>query len=212
MIRSVRYILCVSLFLISYHTASAEPWLDSRDVWLRADIEALSDIGIITVPITTYPIMWSGIVKDFDNTKIEDVPDSYKNTFWRIKKQMRKAFQKRSFESLRLSASSSPQVLRAFGDLSREEVDVSARKVGMGEQWAWNLEVTYALDASDDEDIRLDGSYLATVIGNWNFSAGYVERWWGPTWDSANLVSNNARPTPALMLQRNYSEPLTMTG
>ncbi len=199
------YIFTAYLIVCSL-SISAEPWLDTRDVWLRADIETLSDVGIISVPITTYPIMWSSIVKDFDNTNIEDVPEKYKSAFWRLKKEIRKAFRKQSYENLRFSAASSTQVFRAFGDSSREKSEISARRYGMEDSWAWNLEATYALDPFDGDNVRLDGSYLAAVWGNWNFSAGYVERWWGPSWDSTSLVSNNARPTPALMLQRNYSD------
>jgi len=202
----INKLVCLVVFSMGTYTVSAEPWIDVRDVWLRTDIESLSDIGIITVPITTYPLMWSSIVKDFDNTEIEDVPELYKPAFWRVKKLMRKAFWKHSSQIVRLSAASSTQVLRAFGDVSREKAEISARRYNMTDDWAWNIEVTYNLDPYDGDNVRLDGSYLATVLGNWNISVGAVERWWGPSWDSANLVSNNARPTPALMLQRNYSD------
>tara|TARA_B110000259_G_scaffold177804_1_gene215374 strand:- start:355 stop:633 length:279 start_codon:yes stop_codon:yes gene_type:complete len=39
--------------------ATAEPWLDTRNAPLRADIEQLSRAGIIRVPINTWPLMWS---------------------------------------------------------------------------------------------------------------------------------------------------------
>ena len=31
-----------------------------------------------------------------------------------------------------------------------------------------------------DEGLALDGSYIATHLGNWSASFGKVDRWWGP--------------------------------
>jgi len=54
-------VLCLfSLF------AKAEPWLDTHNAPLRADIEQLSRAGIISVPINTWPLMWSGILNDLE--------------------------------------------------------------------------------------------------------------------------------------------------
>ena len=185
----------------------AEPWIDTRDLWLRQDIELLADAGIIKTPITTYPLMWANIINDIDHTDIDDVPENYRNAFWRVRKRMQSAFNKQGDRVLRLSASSASPVLRSFGDRSREEGELSARASGVSKHWAWNTEITYTSDPYDDESVRLDGSYLAGVLGNWVISAGWVDKWWGPTWSSADLVSNNARPTPALTLQRNYALP-----
>lgn len=202
------FLTCISVEILtgSIHV-QAEPWVDTRDLWLRQDIELLVDAGIINSPITTYPLMWSNIAEDLDNTKIEDVPDNYKPIFWRLKKRMSAAFRSNGVRQLRFSAASSSPIIRSFGDISREEAELSARNSGMSDSWAWNAEITYVADAYDDKDIRPDGSYLAAIWGNWVLSAGWIERWWGPTWSSANLISNNARPTPGFALQRNYAAP-----
>lgn len=49
--------------------AHAAPWVDVSDIYLRADIQALADAGVITVPVNTYPLMWSGIGSDL--SKVE---------------------------------------------------------------------------------------------------------------------------------------------
>ena len=63
-------LLLIYLLLPGCALLGAEPWVDTRDVWLRSDIEILSDIGVIKVPITTYPLMWAGIIKDIDNVDL----------------------------------------------------------------------------------------------------------------------------------------------
>ncbi|RMG87729.1 MAG: capsule assembly Wzi family protein [Chloroflexi bacterium] len=45
------------------------------------------------------------------------------------------------------------------------------------------------------------------ALGNWMLFAGRVEQWWGPGWDTALLLSNNARPMPMVGLARLESKP-----
>ena len=54
----------------------------------------------------------------------------------------------------------------------------------------------------DGDEFRADGSYLAFTLGNWGFSAGAIDRWWGPGWHSSLVLSTNARPVPGIALQR----------
>jgi hypothetical protein len=58
-----------------------------------------------------------------------------------------------------------------------------------------------------DEGLELDGSYIAARLGNWSVSLGNVDRWWGPGWDGSLILSTNARPIPAISLDRRISEP-----
>ena len=39
------------------------PWVDTRDAWLRADIERLARASIIHAPINIWPLMWASIIK-----------------------------------------------------------------------------------------------------------------------------------------------------
>ena len=45
------------------------------------------------------------------------------------------------------------------------------------------------------------------VLGNWSASLGKVDRWWGPGWDGSLILSTNARPIPAISLDRRIAEP-----
>ena len=59
----------VLVLLLSFFSlcAKAEPWLDTGNAPLRADIERLSRAGVIQVPINTWPLMWSGILNDLEH-------------------------------------------------------------------------------------------------------------------------------------------------
>ena len=207
MVNSVRIAyFCLGLGLMFSMSLFAEPWVDTRDALLRADIELLSDIGLINQPMTTYPMMWSGIIKDIDNLETKNIPFEYRDVFWRVKKKARKAISVNAVQELRTSLSNTRQVLRSFGDESRGKGELAARRYAMSKNFAWNIEIARVYHPVDGDKNRFDGSYLAGIYGNWLLSAGAIERWWGPGWNSSNILSNNARPPLGISLQRNYSE------
>ncbi|MCW9018331.1 MAG: capsule assembly Wzi family protein, partial [Kangiellaceae bacterium] len=185
---------------------SAKPWIGTDELQLRADVETLSDIGVVRIPITTYPLMWSGIAKDLDNITVDQIPEKYKNSYWRVKKAVKNALNGKAESTLKISAANSAQVFRSFGDSSREEFEVSASRSGVSKKFAWNLEVTHVSNPVDGDSARLDDSYAAIVLGNWVGMIGYTEKWWGPAWQSNSLLSNNARPPLGISIQRNYSD------
>ncbi|MFT6732253.1 MAG: hypothetical protein ACJAS9_000432 [Polaribacter sp.] len=199
-------VFCCYLFSLGWSSLSfSQPWINTSELSLRADIETLADIGIITVPITTYPLMWSGIIKNIDYTDINNVPNEYKSVFWRVKNASKKAFSNKKNKQVSLTISNSEKVLRSFGDKQRGKSELRALSSQTGKNIAWNVEVSRVLDPFDNETISYEGSYVSTVLGNWVASVGQVEKWWGSSWDSSNLLSNNAKAPLGLLVNRNYT-------
>jgi len=188
----------------------AEPWINTSDLQLRSDIETLSDIGVIKVPITTYPLMWAGVIKNIDDTDIQNIPLQYKEIFWSVKKHGKAALSNQARRLLTVSVASSEQVLRSFGDSARGQSELTASTTNMNKHFAWNLQVNRINDPLDRDNFHYDGSYIAGVAGNWVFNFGAVEKWWGASWDSANLLSNNARTPFGLTVNRNYSDAIDL--
>ncbi|MGX5201592.1 capsule assembly Wzi family protein [Aliikangiella sp. IMCC44632] len=198
-------VVCTTVCSVNSGLLNAAPWLNTQDQYLRADIETLADIGIVKSPLTTYPLMWSNIVRDLDQTNIEQVAPEYKAIYWRVKNAARVALSGKTKRTLRVSASNSEQVFRSFGDDARGRAELNASNEGLNKWLAWNLEVTRLYKGYDGESTLYDGSYISAVLNNWSITAGAIEKWWGPSWQSANLLSNNARPQLGLSIQRNYA-------
>lgn len=197
----------ITLLILSTSIAKAEPWLDTRDAWLRADIEILANEGIIKTPITTWPLPWAPIIKDLEAASRNDIDDKILPVFLRVKRKARLETDTETYKRLSFKAGNQSKLLRHFGDERREKAEVSSRLTGVSKSFAWNIEATKAFDPLDGEEEILDHSYLAAIWGNWILSVGAQERWYGPGWDSSLILSNNARPVPAISIQRNYSEP-----
>ena len=208
-----RCLLCIVLPTIFgvAHLANAEPWLDTRDSGLRMDIERLSNAGVIKVPINTRPLMWSGILNDLEASDSKALPEKVKNSFARVISAGRKVTRINSpQQSLRLSAANQSQLIRHFGDKAREEAELTLRRSGTSRHFAYNLEITKTISPWDGEQTHYDNSYFGVVLGNWIGLIGSVEKWWGPSWNSSLILTNNARPSTGLTLQRNYSQPFEL--
>ncbi|MRX27160.1 capsule assembly Wzi family protein [Kangiella sp. HZ709] len=199
--------LVITLLLLLTGQIKSEPWLDTRDAWLRADIEYLSDIGVIRVPVSTWPLMWAPILNDLNNANVDNLTEAQLRVFKRVKRKGRFETKLDTHSYLSLKAGNQGKILRHFGDDRREKAEITSKTTGVRKNFAWNIEATRTLDPIDGEEQRLDNSYVAGIWGNWVVSLGAQERWWGPGWDSSLILSNNARPVPAISVQRNYSDP-----
>ena len=78
-----------------------------------------------------------------------------------------------------------------------------------GERFAWKLSAGVVANPDDGQEFRPDGSYVAMNLGNWNLSAGYLDRWWGPGWEGSLILSSNARPVLSVGIDRNEAQPFT---
>ncbi len=197
----------ITAVILSPVKLSAEPWVDTRDPWMRADIEYLSKIGLIQVPINTWPLMWSAILDDLERADLQGHPQRAVTSYERLMVAGSRATKvNRPQQSLQLAAATDSQLFRHFGDSARDKAQLTLGLHGLTRHFAYNIEVSKVQNPWDGDSTHFDNSYLAAVWGNWVVAVGNIQRWWGPSWTSSLILSNNARPTPSLMLQRNYSE------
>lgn len=198
-------ILLALLLLAYFPIAAASPWADPGDMQLRSDLQLLNDVGLINIPMTTWPLSWgdisravAGIVEGDD-----DSPQVY-SALYRVKRRVgRESRINRIHGNFGLSYSHNPQLIRTFEDVPTEEGEAKLGIDWMGKRFAARLQVSAVTEEYQDESIWLDGSYLGAALGNWMVSIGAQDRWWGPGWDGSLILGTNARPVPAITLQRN---------
>lgn len=185
----------------------ATPWLDPGDTAVRHDIQLLSDAGVLRAPLTAWPLAWGEIGRDLEGYE-NVLPASLANARSRVLRRYRAEARTHAVRpQLRIAAAYHPRQYRGFEDTPREGGELEAGVDWTGNVFAYRLQMTAVLEPDDDKALRYDGSYLAAIAGNWAWSAGAVDRWWGPGWDGSLIFSNNARPIPALTVQRHYADP-----
>jgi len=187
---------------------AADPWIAPGDARLRHDLQLLADAGIVHAPLTAWPVSWAEVARD-----VQSVPDDPARPAWlgaalaRVRAAAADATRTGILErNLRVSGSERPMTLRRFGEVPREEGELSAGVQYTGDRFAYRLQATAVADASDGKDLRPDGSYVGMALGNWMLHAGYVDRWWGPGWEGSLILGTNARPMPSVTIERNYSD------
>lgn len=192
----------------------ASPWVSPDDATLKQHIQVLSDANIIRAPITTYPLMWSGIAQDINQYASNTaMTSSQRYSLAYVRHELDRA-QQTTQRQISFNASSGHPILNDFGNLNREQVALHKQLSLMGDRFAGELNVTSVLkndiqSADHSTDLRLDGSYIAALFGNWAVAIGSINRWWGPAQSNSLILSTNARPSPGIMLQRNYSDAFT---
>lgn len=188
----------------------AAPWLGTGDIFLRDDIQQLADAGIVTVPVTTYPLMWAGIGQDIEMIELHDVPERLQTPYLRVRHYYQKARNNDGGKHYKARLATDSRRFQGFGG----DIDGTGKAESgvemITDRFALKLNTQYS-SADDDsayqhqQKLTADGSYAAMVVENWVLRAGAVDQWWGPGWDNSLILSDNARPLPALSISRNDS-------
>jgi hypothetical protein len=205
--RTNTFLLALTL-LGSTMTARAEPWIDTSNLALRTEIQYLADHGLIKAPVNTWPLMWAAIEGDLRAIDASQLDTTGLNAWQDVMRHL--DFSQKSVSSASITVANDDNRFAGFGDEYRDKNTVALSYSTMGDRWALKLKPSWVADPDDDEQYRLDESYLAGTLGNWVMSVGLQDHWWAPGWDTNLALSSNARPMPALALTRRDSHPFRL--
>jgi hypothetical protein len=184
----------------------ASPWMDVGDMRLRHSVQILADATLIRVPVNTWPIMWSGAIADINRIRAKVLTPAQRRAVAYISLEFER--QTSQFNgSVTLAYAEQRDPLRGVTNSRKEGQEARIDAEYVAANWAARIRVNQSDNPLDGDDTALDGSYVSRLWGNWAITAGAIERWWGPSWESALVLSNAARPVPSISIQRNTSEP-----
>lgn len=193
--------------LFSVNTWAAK-WIDVGDLHLRSNIQLLADAGLITVPVNTYPLMWSGVISDLNKHQNDPLEGVVKQSF----EQVMQAYQRshgKSRTQITASAANEPSRFQHFEDSPRNKGQITLSHEGETEHFSYKLSANVqSADNYGDSVASLDNSYISGFLGNWALTLGSYQQWHGPGWDADLIRSNNARPMPSVFITRNKSEEI----
>jgi hypothetical protein len=205
-----RRVSCVSIIWLALTgAAAAGPVIAPGDVGLRHEIQMLADYGVIRGPVTTWPLSWDAVEADLRRASNDEIvlPVAVERARDRLlARAEREAQRSRHRVGGQVAVAGNPLVIRGFADTPREEAELSVGYAWFGDYITVDLNVTGVHEPSDGEDLRPDGSLIALELGNISIAASTMDRWWGPGWDGSQILSNNARPIPALTIDRNRTD------
>ena len=209
MICSTQIRLFAAVLVLVTSAASAAPLTPPGNTQLRNDLRLLNDSGVTNIPLTAWPISNGDIASALDGKSQRITAPGVSAALQRVQDHLRFEMEIDSpLITFDLAASHNPRFIRSFEDTPRDEGEVGASFSWMGERFALYLAATGVSNPFDGDEIQPDGSYVGVALGNWMVTAGWQDRWWGPSRDGSLILSTNARPTPGIAIQRNISEPL----
>ena len=189
--------------------AFANPFVTPGNLALRHDIQLLADYGVIAGTVTSWPLSWGAIISDIENYDgAAPLPGDVEGALARIRARARRVTRLDEVQfNTRLAVAERPTAIRSFQDTPREDAELGISVSWTGKRFTMNLSATAVDSPKDTKEYRADGSVIGVGLGNFTLAISAMDRWWGPGWDGSLILSNNARPIPALVIDRNLTKP-----
>tara|TARA_R110002073_G_scaffold175674_1_gene333141 strand:+ start:2658 stop:4139 length:1482 start_codon:yes stop_codon:yes gene_type:complete len=190
----------LAIFMCS--SVSASPWISVGETRLKQNLHLLNDTGVMSISLTTWPIMWADVQAELKDIDLSSLNHAQKMALRELKFEMQFQTKKEMQRSLEVSASSSRTSFRNFSSSNYEKARITHVFDWNGEDFAFKLQANLTTDPGEDAtDSQLYGSFVAGAIGNWVLGVGAIDRWWGASSQSSLILSNNARPVPAVFFR-----------
>lgn len=168
----------------------ASPWIETQDPFLRASLHKLSDNLFLQAPISSYPLRWNAVG---DQIKQKHTSDNTRFAVQHLRHAMSNAQFARGNVMAKAVYQSSSEARLGFGSVGTEHWGVYSSYDHMENDFSFRLNISYAdslepsagqsgIESDYDIQANFKGSHLTLNSGAALFTIGYLERWWGPTW------------------------------
>ncbi len=199
----------IAAFFLSRGVAAQGFFLPANDLRLREDLTLLVDEGVIDLPVNEWPLARQDVAAAIAEIKPEALEDeALRVVLARLRLATAPGDDADVWKIREVRAIvGEPGLLRDYATAGRENGELTSTGGASTDRYSITIAATGVIDASDGQDIRFDGSDISIRWGNWLFSANQIDRWWGPGYEGSLILSSNARPMPALSLDRIRSKP-----
>ena len=198
-----RFLLLFVLILLNNQPSDlhASPWAIPGDLILRHDIQVLVDSGVISIPMTTWPLAWGDIAYNLSKTE-QEMTSFELASFQRIKEALLKEEIGGISANTSLKFAKNPETITSFNDSVGARSEIEGESTYLGKNFAINLHVKKA-----GGETVFDESYIAVALGDYSISLGSKKNWWGPGWGGSLILSTNANPISGISIERIFSDP-----
>ena len=179
----------------------ASPWIGTLEPQLHYDLQTLSEWGYLDIATITYPVPWKGLEEQLNKLHFADLPPSAAVAARRLKYYLRLQKQQKNLTSVNLYGATEQSRFSGFDTPQSDKAQFNVTHEMYLDRWAGQLSV----NQQPGGETHFDQSFIAYQFGDWNLRAGAIDQWWGPAQSSSLILSNNARPIPALALSRSQA-------
>ena len=193
-----RLYLIATVLLLNISMLNASPFVGLNDKQLHHDLQTLSEWGYLDATVMTYPVPWKGIAKQVNQLKDDNMPYMPAQALQRLKHYLFMAQSERSLSFFELQGNTDTPRFTALDGPNYHQASATFKHQVLFDQFYFQGAIT----VDQDGDLNLDNSLLAYQFENWQVRVGAIEQYWGPSQASSLIMSNNARPLPAIAVSR----------
>ena len=190
--------LLASLALSSSLTFAQGIVLNDQD--LRTDLNWLNQQGVIQISTSTWPMSGDEIQRALSQAKI-----SNNNQQKVIDSVMAHLNARNQLLRASLFAETDQKHLpQAFGDQQKAQYQAGLELNAGNQNWDARLRVNAEKDPQidHDQDVNVEGSYIAGKLWNQWLIAGQIPTYWGPGHDGSLIRGDASRPVYGVTMQR----------
>ena len=167
---------------------------------LRTDLNWLNQQGVIQISTSTWPLSGDEIQRALSNANVTTT------TQQKVIQSVRQSLDAEN-ELLKVEAfaETDPKTIpQAFGDDQKSQYAIAAEFNAGGQNWDARLKVKGEKDPQidTDQDVNVEGSYLAGKLWNQWIIAGQIPTYWGPSHDGSLIRGDASRPVYGVTVQR----------
>ncbi|GAL12394.1 hypothetical protein JCM19233_3386 [Vibrio astriarenae] len=147
----------------------------------------------------------------WDDAKQTHAPDHTRYAVQHVRHAMNNAQFARGNVMAKAIYQSNPQSHMGYGSLGNDHWGIYSSYDHMDEDFSFRLSINYAdamepsanrsgIESDYNTDVNFEGSHLSFNAGFALISLGYLERWWGPTWQHNLQQANFGETHPSLQV------------
>ena len=167
---------------------------------LRTDLNWLNQQGVIQISTSTWPLSGDEIQRALSNANVTTT------TQQKVIQAVRQSLDaENEFLKVEAFAETDPKTIpQAFGDDQKSQYAIAAELNAGGQNWDARLKVKGEKDPQidTDQDVNVEGSYLAGKLWNQWIIAGQIPTYWGPSHDGSLIRGDASRPVYGVTVQR----------
>lgn len=176
-----------------------------NDEELRADLNWLNQQGVIQISTSTWPMSGDEIKRALTQAQAQ-TPTQQKV----IQSVQTKLNAENSLLKAELFAESDQKTIpQNFGDHQKAQYQAAVELNLGGENWDGRLRVNAEdkQQINNDQDVNVEGSYIAGKLWNQWLIAGQIPTYWGPGHDGSLIRGDASRPVYGFTAQRAEQNP-----
>ena len=167
---------------------------------LRTDLNWLNQQGVIQISTSTWPLSGDEIQRALSNANVTTTAQQ------KVIQSVRQSLDvENEFLKVEAFAETDPKTIpQAFGDDQKSQYAIAAELNAGGQNWDARLKVKGEKDPQidHDQDVNVEGSYLAGKLWNQWIIAGQIPTYWGPGHDGSLIRGDASRPVYGVTVQR----------